>query len=175
MIEQVSVDAPADGRADFDFLIGTWDSQQRRLKQRLKGCDEWEEFHAVSVARKILSGLGNFDEVTLETPGGRVLGVTLRLFDPQTQLWSIYWSSSAHSTLDTPMVGRFEHGRGEFYDHEVFEGRFIFSRFIWTSSGPDACRWEQALSADGGRTWETNWTMDLTRRKDTNVADDAKE
>ncbi|MFD2349900.1 hypothetical protein ACFSTC_11855 [Nonomuraea ferruginea] len=37
------------------------------------------------------------------------------------------------------------------------------SRFLWTVLGPDACRWEQALSADGERTWETNWTMDFTR------------
>lgn len=166
MTEFVSADAQSDGRDDFDFLIGSWDSHQRRLKQRLKGCDDWEEFNGFSVARKILGGLGNFDEVMLETPGGRVLGVTLRLFDPQTQLWSIYWSSSTRSTLDTPMVGRFEHGRGEFYDRETFEGRSIFSRFIWTSSGANTCRWEQALSPDGGRTWETNWTMDLIRHTD---------
>lgn len=172
MAEQVSVDTQRDGRADFDFLIGAWDSRQRKLKHILKGCDEWEEFHAVSVARKILGGLGNFDEVTLEKPGGHVLGATLRLFDPQTQLWRIYWSSSSRTVLDPPMVGRFEQGRGEFYDQELFEGRPVFSRFIWTSSGADACHWEQAFSADGGRTWETNWTMDLTRRKDTNVAEE---
>jgi hypothetical protein len=94
-----------------------------------------------------------------------VLGLTLRFFDPQTQLWSIYWSSSARSALDAPMVGRFEQGRGEFYDRETFDGRSIFSRFIWTSSGANACRWEQAFSADGGGTWETNWTADFTRRE----------
>jgi hypothetical protein len=164
--EQVSVDARPDGRADFDFFIGTWDSHQRKLKERLKVCDEWEEFSGVSVVRKILGGLGNFDEVTFDMAAGPVMGVTLRLFDPQTQLWSIYWSSSTRSVLDTPMVGRFEHGRGEFYDRETFEGRSIFSRFIWTSSGADACRWEQAFSPDGGRTWETNWTADFTRRND---------
>ncbi len=166
MTEQLSVDARPDGRADFDFFIGTWDSHQRKLKERLTGCGEWEEFSGVSVVRTILGGLGNFDEVTFDMPAGPVMGVTLRLFDPQTQLWSIYWSSSTCSVLDTPMVGRFEHGRGEFYDRETFEGRSIFSRFIWTSSGADACRWEQAFSPDGGRTWETNWTADFTRRND---------
>ena len=125
---------------------------------------QWDEFRGVSEVHTILGGLGNFDEVTLDMPDGPVQGVTLRLFDPQTRLWSIYWSSSTRSVLDTPMVGCFEHGRGEFYDREIFEGRSIFSRFIWTSSGADACRWEQAFSADGGRTWETNWTADFTRR-----------
>jgi hypothetical protein len=169
MTEQMSVDAQTDGRNDFDFFIGAWDSRQRKLKRRLAGCDEWDEFPAVSVAYKILGGLGHFDEVTLETATGRVVGVTLRLFDPQSQLWSIYWSSTVQSGLGAPMVGRFEHGRGEFYDRETFEGRSIFSRFIWTSSGADACRWEQAFSPDAGRTWETNWTADFFR------CDDARE
>ncbi len=164
MTEQVSAGTRTDGRADFDFFIGSWDIHHRKLKQRLKGCDEWEEFHGVSVARKVLGGLGNCDEITMETPAGRILGMTLRLFDPQTQLWSIYWSSSTRSVLDTPMVGRFEQGHGEFYAQETFEGRPIFNRFIWTSSGVNSCRWEQAFSANGGRTWETNWTMDFTRR-----------
>ncbi len=169
MAERIATIQELDGRADFDFFIGSWDSHQRKLKQRLKGCDEWDEFPAVSVVRKILGGLGNVDEVTLETPAGRVLGLTVRLFDPQTHLWSIYWSSSAHNVLDAPMVGRFEQGRGEFYDRETFEGRSVFSRFIWTSSGANACRWEQAFSADGGRTWETNWTADFTRREDSSA------
>jgi hypothetical protein len=29
---------------------------------------------------------------------------------------------------------------------------------------PDSCRWEQAYSADGGKTWETNWIMEFTRQ-----------
>jgi hypothetical protein len=47
---------------------------------------------------------------------------------------------------------------------EVFDGRHIFNRFIWTVTSRDACRWEQAFSVDGGRTWETNWIMDFTRQ-----------
>jgi hypothetical protein len=40
----------------------------------------------------------------------------------------------------------------------------------WTSAGPDAARWEQAFSADGGKTWETNWIMDFTRSGHTTTA-----
>ena len=95
MTELAHVETQNDGRDDFDFLIGAWDGRQRRLKKRLAGCDEWDEFNSVSVIRKIRSGLGNFDEVTMETPTGRVIGTTVRLFNPETRLWSIYWSSTA--------------------------------------------------------------------------------
>lgn len=165
MTQQMTTDVRLDGRNDFDFFIGSWDSQHRKLKERLKDCHEWEEFTGFSVAQKLLGGLGNMDEITMETASGLMRGVTLRLFDPKTQLWSIYWADSKSVTLLTPMVGRFQHGVGEFYDRETFDGHSIFSRFIWVSSDPDHCHWEQAFSADGGRTWETNWTTDFTRHQ----------
>ncbi len=164
MTDQTHVAAPNDGRNDFDFLNGKWHSRHRKLKRRLAGCDEWDEFTGVTVAYKIRDGLGQFDEVTLETPGGRVVGTTVRLFDPRTRQWSLYWADSVNGwNWRLPQIGAFKEGRGEFYAHEPFEGRYIFSRFIWTSSGPDTCRWEQAFSDDAGRTWETNWTMDFQR------------
>ena len=154
-----------DGRGDFDFLFGAWAVRNRRLAERLKGCTEWEEFPGTCRARPILAGLGNMDEFTLERPSGQVLAVTLRLYDRGSGEWSIYWAASAgRGRFDVPVVGRFDGPRGEFYAQEAFEGRHIFSRFIWTVQGPEACRWEQAYSADGGRSWETNWTMDFTRR-----------
>ncbi|HEX8982504.1 MAG TPA: DUF1579 domain-containing protein [Ktedonobacterales bacterium] len=163
----MTTETRVDGRNDFDFLIGSWDSVQHKLKKRLQGCDEWDVFSSHSTIRKTLDGLGNFDEVTMELPTGRVVGVTVRTYEPSTQLWRIYWiASNASGPIGEPMVGRFVNGRGEFYDHEIFDGRAIFSRFIWTSRDVDHCRWEQAFSEDGGKTWETNWTMDFTRSRD---------
>lgn len=54
-------------------------------------------------------------------------------------------------------------GRGEFYAHEPFEGKYILSRYIWSNITATSCRWEQAFSTDAGRTWETNWIMDFER------------
>jgi hypothetical protein len=154
-----------DGRAAFDFLIGSWTVRNRRLAERLKGCEDWEEFESTCRARAILGGLGNMDEFTMEPASGRVLAITLRLFNPLTGEWSIYWAASTgNGRLDVPMVGRFEGARGEFFSQEVFEGRHIFNRFIWTVESRDSCRWEQAYSADGGKTWETNWIMEFTRQ-----------
>jgi hypothetical protein len=154
-----------DGRKDFDFLIGSWKIQHRRLKERLKGCTNWEEFEGTSEVRSILGGLGNMDELTMNRASARVQAVTVRLYNPATREWSIYWvASSSPGRLDVPMVGKFDGLRGKFFSQEVFEGRHIFNRFVWTVTSPNACRWEQAFSADGGKTWETNWTMEFIRQ-----------
>ena len=153
-----------DGRTDFDFLIGIWNVQHRRLKERLKGCTEWEEFGGTGTVRHILGGLGNMDEFTMDRTSGRVQAVTVRLYNPVHDEWSIYWATDSHpGRMDVSMVGRFNGSRGEFFSQELFEGRHIFSRFIWTSNSAEACHWEQAFSDDGGKNWETNWTMTFTR------------
>jgi hypothetical protein len=164
MSEQNGRQQEQDGREDFDFFIGTWKVHHRRLRERLKGSTSWEEFTGTSVARKVLGGLGNMDEGTMERETGRVLGMTVRLFDPNTRQWSLYWADSVNGwNWHLPQIGGFKDGRGEFYAQEPFEGKSIFSRFIWSPITETSCRWEQAFSADGGRTWETNWIMDFER------------
>jgi hypothetical protein len=152
------------GRADFGFFMGRWHVQHRRLRERLKGSTSWEEFEGTSVARPVLGGLGNIDENTMERASGRLEGLTVRLYDPRSGQWSIYWADSVNGGLQTPMIGSFADGRGEFFAHEPFEGKHILCRFIWSDITATACRWEQAFSADGGQTWETNWIMEFTRQ-----------
>ena len=152
-----------DGRNDFDFLIGTWKVHHRMLTQRLKGSTDWVEFEGDTVDRKILNGLGNLDENIIHMEKGPIHAISLRLFDPQSKEWSIHWSTDRMGTLDIPMIGGFKDGRGEFYAQEVHEDRHVYSRFIWSKITADSCQWEQALSADGGKTWETNWIMEFTR------------
>lgn len=165
MSEPIAHQTQRDGRADFDFFMGKWNSHQRRLRERLKGSQEWEEFDGTTVARKILGGRGNIDEATLQRPSGRVYGITMRLYDPTSQQWNIYWADSVNAISGplTPMIGEFINGRGEFYAHEPFEGKAIFVRFLWSVSSESSCHWEQAFSADGGKTWETNWIADFVR------------
>ncbi len=148
---------------DFDFLIGDWSVLHRRLRRRLAGDTEWDEFTGPASARKILGGLGNFDEISLPLPSGAYAGATVRLFNPATRLWSIYWMDSRNPVLDPPMVGKFSDGRGLFYGDDRLDGRAIRVRFIWTPITAQSCRWEQAFSEDEGRSWETNWVMSFTR------------
>ncbi len=152
-----------DGSKDFDFFVGTWMGHNRRLRERLKGSTSWEEFEGKVVDRPILGGVGNMDEVTFERESGPVHGLTLRLYDPGSGQWRLYWADSRTGMLQAPEVGSFQDGHGEFYCQEPFEGRMILSRFIWSVLTKDTCRWEQAFSEDGGKTWETNWVADFTR------------
>ena len=171
--------APADGKAtsvgsangttmtprssDFDFLIGTWAVRHRRLKARLAGCSDWAEFSGTCAVRTILDGLGNADDNFIELPEGAYCAVTLRTFDPASSLWTIWWlDGRTPGRLDPPMVGRFANGVGTFYGDDVFDGRPILIRFLWTRPQTDSPRWEQAFSADRGATWETNWSMDFS-------------
>jgi hypothetical protein len=157
------METPNDGRNDFDFLIGTWKVHHRMLTTRLKGSTDWVEFDGDTVDRKIMNGLGNLDENIIHMSNGPVHAISLRLFNPQSKEWSIHWSTDRMGTLDIPMIGGFTGGRGEFYAREVSNGTHVYSRFIWSKITANSCQWEQALSDDGGKTWETNWIMEFER------------
>jgi hypothetical protein len=147
---------------DFDFFMGRWKVQNRRLRTRLAGSDEWEEFESTSVAHPILGGLGNEDEFRTGHAGGFV-GMSFRFFDPAQRRWSIYWADSRRpGELDPPVFGTFSGDIGVFEGQDVFEGRPIRVRFIWSGTRTRTPRWEQAFSADDGETWETNWIMDFS-------------
>lgn len=164
---------PRPGAAhDFDFLIGTWHTRQRRLKKRLQGNDEWELFEATVTMQRLPGGVANFDTLVAEAWRPGWVGMTFRVFNPSTTLWSIYWLTNegggidpASGRLESPVVGRFDGDVGLFEGDDVFEGRPIRVRFRWTRQGRDAAHWEQAFSADGGHTWETNWVMAFEREQ----------
>ena len=152
-----------DGRNDFDFLMGTWKVHHRTLKGRLEEATEWHEFEGEMEHRKILGGIGNIDENVIQGKDGSLLAVALRFFNPTSKEWSIYWSTNRTGTLDVPVIGSFQDGVGEFYSQEVFEGQHIYTRFIWSHITQKSAQWQQAFSEDGGKTWETNWIMELER------------
>jgi len=153
-----------DAARDFDFLFGRWRVHNERLRERLAGSNDWQHFDAIAECRPILGGTGNIDEfVTDEFEPTVFHGMTLRLFDRTTQRWSIWWASNRSGRLDPPVVGAFADGTGRFDGDDVHAGRPVRVRFLWTAAGPDRARWEQAFSADGGASWETNWRMHFTR------------
>lgn len=162
--EKNLADEKRNGQNDFDFVIGSWKIHNRRLKPPLRGSNTWEEFEGTGVARKVWDGHANMDELEADSASwGRIQGLTLRLYDPNSHQWRLYWANRARGILDPPMVGEFRNGRGEFFDQEIFEGKAIYVRYVWSNITPNSCRWEQAFSWDGGKTWEPNWIMEMTR------------
>ncbi|MGH8263515.1 MAG: DUF1579 domain-containing protein [Steroidobacteraceae bacterium] len=149
---------------DWDWLVGSWKVRHRRLKGRLVGSTEWEEFNGTSVLWLTLGGLGTIDDNVLELPGGTYRACGLRAFDPKSGQWSIWWLDGRNPTvLDPPVRGGFKDGTGVFVGDDTLNGRPIKMRFRWTAITPTSAHWDQAFSPDGGATWETNWHMDFTR------------
>lgn len=150
-----------EGMQDFEFLYGQWLVRNRRLRQRLVGCDDWDAFDSMQKCWPLLNGLGNVDEFVCDDCGP--LGATLRFFDPQSRRWTLHWVSSRDGLLQPPVQGAFRGDVGEFYGEDQVNGKPILVRYLWTRTNPEAPRWEQAFSDDGGATWETNWVMEFSR------------
>jgi hypothetical protein len=156
-----------DGRRDFDFVFGDWKiANRKRVRPLAEGDTEWIEFDAVGEARPILGGIGNIDTYRAPDFPGRpgFEGFTLRLFEPDTKLWRIWWASTiSGGRLEPPVVGRFQDGSGRFECDDVIDGVPLKVRYDWTILSADAIRWEQSFSFDEGATWDSNWIMDSTR------------
>jgi hypothetical protein len=150
-----------DGQHDFDWDMGTWKTHQRRLLHPLTGSTTWVEYNGTDVVRKIWDG-ANQGIVEADGPAGHLEIFTLRLYDPQAHQWNIYFTNPAGGALSPPAVGEFKNGRGEFYDQETYKGRAILVRFSVSDMTPNSCHFEQAFSADGGKTWEPNFVVTET-------------
>ena len=160
--------APAlhDGQHDFDGLAGSWTIHLKKRLKPLTGSDEWIEFDGTVVCRQIWNGHGEVEEFNVDSPAHNIHihGVAVRLYDPQTGQWRIYWANERNGAMDpAPQVGHFSGDRGEFYSQDSLDGRPIFIRFAWTNIGTARPHFEQAFSNDGGKTWEVNWITDQTR------------
>jgi hypothetical protein len=126
------------------------------LEGRLR--DRSIEFEAESRVEPLLDGLGQIDRYTAVREDELIHGITLRLLNPATGEWSLYWADSVRpGKLLPPMVGRFQGGSGEFFGDEV-DGRTVRCPSLDGRQQRQAAV-GTAFSDDGGKTWETNWIM----------------
>ena len=155
-----------DGQNDFDWEIGTWRTQLRRLVKPLTGSTTWVEYEGTSVIRKVWNGRANLIELDVSGSAGRIEGLSLRLYNPEARQWSLNFSNARGGTLSPPVVGEFRNGRGEFYGVDTLGSRTILVRFVISQITPDQWRFEQSFSDDAGKTWEPNWIAIDTRIKE---------
>ncbi len=159
-----AVPAMRDGRHDFDWDFGTWKTHQKRLLHPLTGSTTWVEYDGTDVVSKIWDG-ANSGMIEADGPAGHLEIFAVRLYNPDTHEWSINFTNPAVGAFGVPTIGGFKDGRGEFYDQELYHGRTILIRFTASEITADTCRFDQAFSADGGKTWEVNFIVTETRIK----------
>lgn len=157
---------PRDGQRDFDWEIGTWTTKLSLLRNPLSDSSSWCEYEGTSVVRRVFDGRANLVELNVEGPAGRIEGLSLRLYNPQSRQWSLNFANSRVGVMTPPVIGEFREGVGAFFGQTTVGGRAVLVRFVITSLTPDTWRFEQSYSDDGGRTWEANWIAIDTRTAD---------
>jgi hypothetical protein len=155
-----------DGRRDFDFEIGTWRTQLKVLVSPLSAPPEWAEYKGTSVVTRVWGGDANFVELDATGPRGRILALSLRLYDSTTQQWSLNFANARRGAMATPSIGGFTDGRGQFHSHEVVDGRMRWVRFEITPITADSIEFIQSVSSDGGKSWVPNWIATDSRIKE---------
>ena len=116
-----------------------------------------------------LDSAANVDEIYFPTKGWS--GLTVRTFDKARHQWSIYWVNSNTGVMFPPVVGGFQGDTGDFVGDDTDDGKPVKVRFHWTKYSADHLKWEQFFSYDDGKTWEMNWTNELTRADEATVCD----
>lgn len=155
-----------DGRHDFDFEIGAWKTHLSRLLHPLTGSNNWVECEGTTIVRKIWDGRANLVELKADGPARHFEGLSLRLYNPQSQQWNLNFAGLGGGTLSQPTVGEIKNGRGEFFDQETLNARAILVRFFTSDITSNSWRFEQSFSDDGGNTRELNWIATDTRVTD---------
>jgi hypothetical protein len=157
--------ATCGGQHDFDFEFGNWTVRLRRLAHPLTNAHAWVEYVGTNVDRKVWGGRANLGELELHNSTNHIEGLSLRLYDPRTCRWNIYFANSSSVGIGIPTVGSFTNRRGTFYDDERLAGKAIRVRFTFSGITSSAFHFEQSFSPDAGKTWSVNWIADFSRVK----------
>lgn len=160
--------AARDGQHDFDFDIGTWHTHIRRFLDPFAGNSGSIELDGTVTVRAVWGGKAQLEEIEVDGPKGHWEGLSLLLYNPGARQWSQSYANSKVGTLSSSSatVGAFKDGRmvlvGE--DGTTYD-RTILVRAMWSDIKPDSHRYVESYSDDGGATWVTSFTADLTRLK----------
>lgn len=146
---------------DFDFLTGRWKILNHKRRQGPQG-SFWDVFAGEATVHALLGGICSVEE--LRIPARNFSGMGLRLLDVNKAQWSDFWVNAASGALGAQgLPGSFEGGAGIFQEASEEDGQPVLYRSVWDRITPTSCRWQQAASRDGGRTWVMDWSMDWTR------------
>ena len=148
---------------DFDFLIGQWRVVNSRLRHWLCDSTDWFEFESVHTEKKLASGLGTFAMHEYLLEGSAFARSVLRQYSPSDQFWKICRMDAMSPVKFSELIGSFWAGKGRFLSKGIFKDQDVLVWVEWTKVCETFVCWEQALSGDNGKTWETNWVMEFYR------------
>ncbi|MEP7156542.1 MAG: LysE family translocator [Betaproteobacteria bacterium] len=158
------------GRNGFDFEVGDWHVENRRIVKPMQEGSPWETFTSTVHMEKLPGGIGNFDTFVAPEWRPNWMGMAIRVFNGETGLWSIFLLNSKTGGivgpvghLDVPVVGKFVNGTGVFEGDDNWDGVAFRCRYTWSDTLTDHPKWQQDFSFDGGKTWKPNWYMVYTR------------
>jgi hypothetical protein len=156
----------SDSHDGFAFLLGTWQTHSMRLLHPFAGDRAWESCHGTSVVRSFWRGRGSLEDANLRCQGRPAKAVAMRLYDGAEQQWLLYSGTQGKGLmLGLPPAGSFvERGVGDFYATEMYEGERVTVRDRWEARDGNP-HYEQALSLDGGKTWENVLTADYAEAR----------
>jgi len=135
----------------------------KRRTNPLTGSTTWVDLNGTGVCYKLWNGRAQLDTLEVDGPTGHIEGLTLRLFNPKSRQWRLYWANSKDGVVAVPQIGQFKNGHGEFYAQDDLDGKKFFVRFDWTKLRSNSPHFERSFSDDGGKTWVVNWITDQTR------------
>ena len=150
------------GQRDFEPLLGRWNFHLKVRLKPLTGSSQWIDYTGPGECTPLWHGRAQLDTINLEGPTKHIEGLTVRLFNPKTHEWRLYWANSRDGLVVVPQIGQFKAGHGEFYAQDVFDDKSILVKFDWSALS-NSPHFEQLFSNDGGKNWEVNWISDQTR------------
>ncbi len=148
---------------DFDFLLGNWKVVNTRLQQWLAGCTAWVEFESYHTERKLQDGTGNVALHHYALDYALFERSIIRHYEPRWDYWTIDRLDGASALMMSPLKGTFGSNKGAFLSRGVYAYKAVLVWVEWTRICQNYVCWEQALSADEGRSWEKNWMMEFFR------------
>lgn len=139
---------PGEQQRQFDFWVGDWEVQNRRLQQD----GSWQDGGtAHAQVNSVLDGRAILERWSGKDPF-KLRGFSLRTYDTEQQRWEIIlnWHSGVPSSF-SQMVGNFADQKGEFFP----PGGPPRTRFTFSRAAKDSCQWDQATLKNG-----TDWQTD---------------
>ena len=161
----VAAEPTRDGSHDFDFARGVWHTHVTKVLDPFAGGSHSVTLDGAKTALPVWGGRAWLEEIEADGPDGHWEGASLFVYNPKAAQWSQTYIDSASGEVETPSIGGFKDGRGEFFSTEIYEGRTVLARGVWSDITANSHRYEISYSQDGGRTWATAFKAYLTRVK----------